>query len=78
MSKKIILGFVLLTILLSVVACNDNSAQNNEPIKATWIEPRVVGDTMSIPVNEVENNWNVHFNLKTQGSDMNFMAYVLD
>ncbi len=48
------------------------------PIKATWIEPQVNGDTVSIPVSEVENNWNVHFKLKTEGSNMNFMAYVLD
>jgi nitrite reductase/ring-hydroxylating ferredoxin subunit len=33
---------------------------------------------VSIPVSEVENNWSVHFNLKTRDEDMNFMAYVLD
>lgn len=55
-----------------------NNIPNNIPIKATWIEPQVVGDTVSIPVTEVENNWNVHFNLKTPGGDMNFMAYIVD
>jgi nitrite reductase/ring-hydroxylating ferredoxin subunit len=37
----------------------------------------VASDTVSIPVSEVENNWNVHFNLKTQGEDMNFMTYIV-
>jgi nitrite reductase/ring-hydroxylating ferredoxin subunit len=54
------------------------SSPSNEPIKATWIEPQVAGDTVSIPVSEVESNWNVHFNAKVEGEDMNFMAYVLD
>jgi len=78
MLKKSMLGLVLLAMILSTAACSSSNPQSNEPIKATWIEPQVAGDTVSIPVSEVENNWNVHFNLKTQGEDMNFMAYVLD
>lgn len=48
------------------------------PIKAEWIEPQVNGNTVSIPVSEVENNWNTHFKVGTQGGNMNFMAYTLD
>ncbi len=76
--RKIIIGFVLLTMILSVVACSGNSAQSNEPIKATWIEPQVVGDTVFIPVSEVENNKIVHFGLVTLGGDIAFMAAELD
>jgi len=72
------LGLVLLAMILSTAACSSSNPQSNEPIKATWIEPQVVGDTVSIPVSEVENNRNIHFNVKTPGGDMNFMAYVLD
>ncbi|MCJ7668928.1 MAG: hypothetical protein MUO61_00215, partial [Dehalococcoidia bacterium] len=78
MLKKIILILVLLILVSSIVACSANGTQSSQRIKATWIEPQVVGDTISIPVSEVENNWNVHFNLETQGSNMTFMAYVLD
>ncbi len=78
MLKKTMFGLVLFAMILGTAACSSNGVQSNEPIKATWIEPQVAGDTVSIPVSEVENNWNVHFNLKTQGEDMNFMAYVLD
>ena len=74
---KIMLGFVLLAMILSVAACSNNNAQSNEPIKATWIEPQVVGDTVSIPVSKVENNKIVHFKLVTLGGDIAFMAYEL-
>jgi len=78
MAKKAIIGLVLLALILSITACNGGNPQSNEPIKATWIEPQMASDTVSIPVSDVEDNRNVHFNLKTQGEDMNFMAYVLD
>ncbi len=57
---------------------NGGNHQSNGPIEATWIEPQVAGDTVAISLSEVEDNWNVHFNVNTQGEDMNFMAYVLD
>ena len=74
---KIMLGFVLLAMILSVAACSNNNAQSNAPIKATWIEPQVVGDTVSIPVSEVENNKIIHFKFGTQDKDTTFMAYKL-
>jgi len=88
MLSKIAIGLLLFSLMFIVVACTaptptqtpnpTPSPSPSGPIKATWIEPQVAGDTVSIPVSEVENNWNVHFNVKAQGEDMNFMAYVLD
>lgn len=80
MLRKTIIGALLLFLALIIVACsgpNSNPAPSG-PIKATWIEPQVLGDTVSIPVSEVENNWNVHFKVEMQDSNMTFMAYVLD
>jgi nitrite reductase/ring-hydroxylating ferredoxin subunit len=68
---------VLLVIILSAVACSNGNPNLPGTIKATWIEPQVAGDTVSIPLSEVEDNWNVHFNLQTP-DDMNFMAYIVD
>jgi uncharacterized membrane protein len=51
--------------------------QNNIPIKATWIEPQVVGDTVSVPAGEVEDNKIIHFELVTPDGDIAFMAYEL-
>jgi uncharacterized membrane protein len=48
------------------------------PIKAQWIEPQVNGDSVSIPVSEVENDWNTHFAVNTQTGKMTFMAYLLN
>ncbi|MDH4067635.1 MAG: Fe-S-containing protein [Dehalococcoidia bacterium] len=78
MLKKIIFILVSLVLVSGIVACGGNGIQSNQRIEATWIEPQVFGDTVSIPVSEVERDWNVHFNLKTQDADMDFMAYVLD
>ncbi len=80
MLRKIIIGALLLSLALIIVGCSDPTSNPTPPgaIKATWIEPQVAGDTVSIPVSEVENKWNVHFNVQAQGEDMNFMAYVLD
>lgn len=47
-------------------------------IKAKWIEPRVDGDIVSIPLAVVKDNWNIHFELNTPSGNENFMAYVVD
>lgn len=79
MLKKIMPVLVLLSLILvsSIVACSGNGTQNGQSIEATWIEPQVDGDTISIPVSEVENNRNVHFKVETQDGNMTFMAYDL-
>ena len=50
------------------------------PIKAAWIQVQVDQDsqTVSLPVSELEDNWNIHFKLKTTEDDVNFMAYIFD
>jgi len=77
MLKQIILILVLLVLVSSIVACSDNGTQNSQPMKATWISPLLLGDTMSIPIGEVENDNIIHFELRTQDKDMTFMAYDL-
>lgn len=78
MTRKAILGLVLFAVISSTVACSSNGVQSGEPIKATLIEPQVTDGIVSIPVSEVENNWNVSFKVETQDGNMTFMAYVLD
>jgi len=48
------------------------------PIKAKEITPTVSGDTVSIPLKTVQDNWNTHFLLNAPGGTMGFMAYVLN
>lgn len=51
-----------------------------EPIEATWITAEVDTDnqTVSIPISELEDNWNTHFRLETTEGDTNFMAYIFE
>ena len=74
MLRKIVIGAVLFTLILSMAGCGGKG----EPIKARWIEPQVVGDIVSIPVSEVNNNKIIHFRLYTPGGDTAFIAYELD
>lgn len=48
------------------------------PIEVKEITPTVSTDTVSIPLNVVQNNWNTHFLVDAPGGKMGFMAYVLD
>ena len=48
------------------------------PIDAKWIEPQVNGDTVSVPVSEIENDWNTRFKLSTADGDIVTMAYMLN
>ncbi len=76
--SAVVVAIVGVSIYFSMFGGSGGGNQNNEPIKATWIDPQVLADTVSIPANEVESNRNVHFEVETQDSNMNFMAYVLD
>jgi len=42
------------------------------------VEPQVDGNIVSIPVSEVEDNWNIHFKLNIADGNQNFMAYTVD
>lgn len=80
MLRKTIIGALLLSLALIIVGCSGPTSNPTPsgPIKATWIEPQAVDDTVSIPVGEVENKRNVHFKVETQDGNMTFMAYILD
>ena len=76
-SKTALIGIILLGVILAAVACSGQEAR--QPVKATWIKPQVVGDAVSFPVSEVNNDSIIHFNVPVAvGSEMAFMAYDLD
>ncbi len=47
-------------------------------IKAAIIQAQVDGDSVSIPVSDVENDWNTQFVVNSPQGKMNFMAYLLN
>ena len=73
----VIMAIIGVSIYFAVSGGGGSSTQSNESIKATWVTAWVVGDTVSIPVSEVENNKIIHFKLSTSASDIAFMAYEL-
>ena len=79
--NRLVIMLVVLVVTVAVVtSCPSpgDGGRNNVSIGATWIEPHVVGDSVSIQVSEVENHRNVHFRVGTESGDMHFMAYVLN
>jgi uncharacterized membrane protein len=77
MLKKITLILALVILVSTMVACSDNWSQDSQRIEATWTNPQVLGDIISIPISEVENDKIMHFEFTTQDKDMTFMAYDL-
>lgn len=79
-SKLLIASAVALAVAgISVyLAHAGGSGQNGMPIQAVWIEPQVVAGAVSIPVNQVENNRNVHFKIEDETGELHFMAYTLN
>jgi nitrite reductase/ring-hydroxylating ferredoxin subunit len=55
-----------------------HSSKPSGPVDAKWIDAQVNGDVVSIPVSEIENDWNTRF--QVQGSDgaISAMAYLLN
>ena len=82
MLRNIVIGAVLVSLILIFAGCTNSTSTSTPPplgpIEAEWIKPQVDSDTVSIPVSEVESNWNIHFKLGTQGGDINFMTYIVD
>ncbi len=65
-------------LLLTACPSPGDGGGGGASIGATWIEPEIMGDSVSIPTSEVENHRNVHFKVETDDRDMHFMAYVLN
>jgi nitrite reductase/ring-hydroxylating ferredoxin subunit len=78
MLRNIILILVLLALVSSIVACSDSGTEDSRRLEATWINPQVVGDIISIPVSEVENDKITNFYFRPRDKDMTFMAYDLN
>ena len=88
MSRAAVIGASLFSLMLILVACAGPAAtpastpisnpKSSGPVKATWIEAKLVGDTISVPAKDVQNNIMSHFKLGTSAGEIAFMAYELD
>ena len=68
----IVMSALLLGLAVVVTACGGQDT----PVKATWIEPQISGDTITILEDDVNNSKIVHFRVPVAlGGEMTFMAY---
>ncbi len=84
--KSLIISvFILLALsLTAVTACANNPAaasggsnNSNAVIKQTRVQVQLTGDTVTIPVSDLEKYGNVNFKVKTSTDSMSFMAYQM-
>ncbi len=73
-----LVALVPTVMLLTACPSPGGGGGGSASIGATWIEPEIMDDSVSIPTSEVENHRNVHFKVETDDRDMHFMAYVLN
>lgn len=81
---------LLVVIALTLAACASPAPAsaplptpggNTKPsgvLEQKWIEPLVSSDTISIPVSELESDWNTRFRVQTASGEVTAMAYILD
>jgi len=50
------------------------------PIEGTWIEPAVDSEKQLVllPLDEIEEKWNIHFKVETDKDDITFMSYIYE
>ncbi|WP_445474923.1 Fe-S-containing protein [Methanococcoides methylutens] len=76
-------GFIIIVAVAVVFAagCLDNNDVQTTasaiPVTATWIEPQVIDDSVSIPVQTIDENINTHFKVRTTTGEIAVMAYKL-
>ena len=80
MIRKMALVSMLLASLVVVGCSSGGSGDTNGTggiISPTWITAQQEGDTVSIPVSELNSGKMLHFSITYQGDSMTFMAYKL-
>lgn len=77
MKKRFILLVLFTLIAVALAACGGSGGKAAE-IKATWINPAVNGDTVSVSTATLAQDTIVHFKTAAAGGTIASMAYVLN
>jgi nitrite reductase/ring-hydroxylating ferredoxin subunit len=72
----IVMGLASLS-LLALAACSQASA-NSTTVKQSTIKAQISGDTVSVPLSDVDTLTNTRFIVTTASSNLSFMAYKYD
>jgi nitrite reductase/ring-hydroxylating ferredoxin subunit len=79
--KTFIMGIFALLVAVALpvlAACSGgaSASSSSSPAKPVWIEPEVNGETISIPLDVITTNKNIHFEVETAKGTAYYMAYV--
>ncbi len=78
MKKKwniVLVSWLVTAAILILAGCSVPKAQASAAYDAVWVTPTITGDTVTIPIDSVTTNHNVHFNVDTVDGTMTFMVY---
>jgi hypothetical protein len=78
MKKRLIIPVLFALIAVALAACGGAGGNSAAEIKATWINPTVNGDTVSISSATLAQDTIVHFKTAASGGNIASMAYVLN
>ena len=77
--NSLITGLIVVVLPLIFAACSGGEKTvAAQPVKATWIEPEIAGNTVTIPVSALKDNDIIHFKLAGLNGDIAFMGYEID
>jgi nitrite reductase/ring-hydroxylating ferredoxin subunit len=72
--KTIVIIFSLCLIIFTISACG-SSSQSSQAIKASWIQPLITSDIVSVPVSLIEKDVITHFKVNSSEKELTFMSY---
>jgi nitrite reductase/ring-hydroxylating ferredoxin subunit len=81
MIKRIALVSIVLAAVVFAACSNEDTGGNGGTtgiVNPTWITAQQDGDTISIPVSDLDSGKMLHFQVAYQTADIAFMAYKLD
>jgi len=77
--RRFIFGILLLAALsLAVLTACSGSPTGNQVVPSKLVPAIVAGDTVSVPLAEVQENINSKFTLRTDTQEISFMAYQFE
>jgi len=66
---------VLMLVLVAALTACGSPAASAEPIRAQWVQAFPDGDSVTLPLADLEKYGNVHFKVTASGETAAFMAY---
>jgi nitrite reductase/ring-hydroxylating ferredoxin subunit len=73
--RGLIGALLMIGLVAGLTACGGATTASAEPVQAQWVQALPAGDSVTLPVADVETHRNVHFKVTDAGTTAAFMAY---